>query len=211
MKKYKRYSAGFKEQALVKVYSRGNNQSIQSVANELNINLTTLKTWMKQSEQDVNKSAQPKSKRPEDWSPEERLAALQQSYGLLGEDLNTWCRERGVFIHQLEQWKTDFCSHGGAEDQREEARVLRALKTENQTKSDFIPHPELLDRQKELIVWYWNKMNEYDPDIFMKQIRYSLIGKDADIANWQERAFTSLRKKCEYLINVLGYQSWSNP
>ena len=132
MKKYKRYSAGFKEQALVKVYSRGNNQSIQSVANELNINLTTLKAWMKQSEQDVNKLAQPKSKRPEDWSPEERLAALQQTYSLLGEDLNTWCRERGVFIHQLEQWKTDFCSLGETGDQREEARILRALKAENQ-------------------------------------------------------------------------------
>jgi hypothetical protein len=52
---------------------------------------------------------------------------------LLGEDLNTWCRERGVFAHQLEQWKTDFCSHGDAEDQREEARALRALKVENQS------------------------------------------------------------------------------
>ena len=133
MKKYKRYSAGFKEQALVKVYSRGNDQSIQSVANALNINLTTLKTWMKQSEQDVNKPAPPKSKRPEDWSPEDRLAALQQSYSLLGENLNTWCRERGVFIHQLEQWKTDFCSHGDSEDQHKEARVLRTLKEENQS------------------------------------------------------------------------------
>jgi transposase-like protein len=57
MKKYRRYSAGFKEQALVKVYSRSNDQTIQSVANELNINLTTLKTWMKQKEQDVNKPA----------------------------------------------------------------------------------------------------------------------------------------------------------
>ena len=84
MKKYKRYSAGFKEQALVKVYNRGNDQSVQSVANELNIHLTTLKAWMKQKEQDVNKPARQKSKRPEDWSPEERLAALQQSYGLLG-------------------------------------------------------------------------------------------------------------------------------
>ena len=133
MKKYKRYSAGFKEQALVKVYSRGNDQSIQSIANELNINLTTLKTWMKQRQQDVNKTAQSKSKRPEDWRPEERLAALQQTYSLLGEDLNTWCRERGVFIHQLEQWKTDFCSQGGPEDKREEARVLRTLKEENQS------------------------------------------------------------------------------
>lgn len=81
MKKYKRYSAGFKEQALVKVYSRGNNQSMQSVADELNINLTTLKTWMKQSEQDINKPAPPKSKRPEDWSPEDRLVALQPFIG----------------------------------------------------------------------------------------------------------------------------------
>ena len=89
--------------------------------------------------------------------------------------------------------------------------ILPAMRTENQTKSDFIPHPELLDKQKELIVWYWNKMNEYDPDVFMKQIRYSLIGKDADKENWQEHAFTNLRKKSEYLINVLGYQSWSNP
>ncbi|WP_422614813.1 transposase [Methylobacter svalbardensis] len=48
-RKNKRYSAGFKEQVLVKVYSRGNDQSIKSVADELNINLTTLKTWMKQN------------------------------------------------------------------------------------------------------------------------------------------------------------------
>lgn len=87
--------------------------------------------------------------------------------------------------------------------------LLPALKTENQNKSDFIPHPELLDRQKELILWYWNKMNDYDSNVFMKQIRYSLIGKDGDTADWQEHAFTNLRTKCEYLITVLGYQSWS--
>jgi transposase-like protein len=132
MKKYKRYSAGFKEQALVKVYNRGNEQSIQSVANELNIHLTTLKTWMKQKEQDV-KPAPPKSKRPEDWSSEERFTALQKTYNLIGEDLNAWCRERGVFIYQLEQWKTDFCSQGDSVGKREEARILRTLKEEKQS------------------------------------------------------------------------------
>ena len=132
MKKYKRYSAGFKEQALVKVYNRSNDQSVQSVANELNIHLTTLKAWMKQKEQDV-KPAPPKSKRPEDWSSEERFTALQKTYNLIGEDLNAWCRERGVFIHQLEQWKTDFCSHGDSLDKREEARVLRTLREEKQS------------------------------------------------------------------------------
>ena len=133
MKTYKSYSVGFKEQALVKVYSRRNDQTIEMVANELNINVTTLKDWMKQSKKASNKTAPPISKRPMDWRPEERLSALQQSYSLLGDDLNTWCRERGVFAHQLEQWKIEFCSHGDITGAREDAQSLRVLKIENQS------------------------------------------------------------------------------
>jgi len=145
MKKYTRYSEDFKEQALAKVYSRGNERSIQGVADDLNINLQTLKKWMKKSELDSTSTIQPKSKRPQDWHPEERLAALHKTYCLNGEDLNAWCRERGVFAHQLEQWKTDFCSHGDSEGNREEARTLRTLKAENQR----LEH-ELLRKDKAL-------------------------------------------------------------
>ena len=42
-------------------------------------------------------------------------------------------RERGIFIHQLEQWKTDFCSQDDSVDKREEARILRTLKEEIQS------------------------------------------------------------------------------
>jgi hypothetical protein len=87
---------------------------------------------MKKSKLDSPKTLQPKSKRPQDWRPEERLVALHKTYSLSGEDLNTWCRERGVFVHQLEQWKTDFCSYAGSEESREEVRALRTLKAENQ-------------------------------------------------------------------------------
>jgi len=41
------YTEDYKEQALVKVYNRGD-RTIQSIAEELNINLFTLKNWMKQ-------------------------------------------------------------------------------------------------------------------------------------------------------------------
>jgi|GEM_PF-6707012 transposase-like protein len=37
MKTYRKYSEYFKEQALTKVYSRRNDQSIQDVASDLNI------------------------------------------------------------------------------------------------------------------------------------------------------------------------------
>jgi len=43
MKTYKQYSEYFKEQALVKVYNRNNDQTIEMVANELNINVTYIK------------------------------------------------------------------------------------------------------------------------------------------------------------------------
>jgi len=127
MKAYTRYSEDFKEQALTKVYTRGNNQSIQDVANDLNICLQTLKTWMKKTKLNGPRGRQSKSARPQDWQPEDRLTALQKSYGLIGEDLNAWCREQGVFVHQLEQWKADFCFQGGSSD----SRALQTLKADN--------------------------------------------------------------------------------
>ena len=88
MKTNIKYSEGFKEQALVKVYSRGNAQTIENIADDLNIRIQTLKTWMKKSKLDRNHALPLKSKRPQDWLPEERFTALQKSYSLLGEDLN---------------------------------------------------------------------------------------------------------------------------
>ena len=78
------YSTAFIEQALQKVYSRGN-QSITSVADELNMNHHTLRYWMKKQSMKVSNPAPAKEKRPSDWTVEEQLQALQESYGLIGE------------------------------------------------------------------------------------------------------------------------------
>jgi len=125
------YSEAFKEQALTKVLSRGN-RTILAVAKELNISVFTLKNWMKKTLPDDENRAPRPAMRPQDWRPEERLAALQESHGLAGEALNAWCRERGLFAHQLAQWKADFCGQAGASEGRAGARELRALKEENQ-------------------------------------------------------------------------------
>lgn len=125
------YSEGFKEQALSKVFSRGN-RTVQAVADELNISLHTLKNWMKNPLPERENKTARKAKRPQDWSPEERLLALQESHGLSGDALNAWCREHGLFAHQLAEWKADFCTSSKATDRREEASEMRALKAENQ-------------------------------------------------------------------------------
>jgi hypothetical protein len=86
---------------------------------------------MKKAKLDSPLDRQSKSKRPQDWCPEERLAALQKSYGLSGEDLNAWCRKQGVFIHHLEQWKANFCRQNGSSENRLAARTLQSLKADN--------------------------------------------------------------------------------
>ena len=72
------------------------------------------------------------ARRPEDWSLEERLMALQESHGLVvDEALNGWCRERGLFAHHLSQWRVDFCAVGGPGNRRENAQEVRELKHAN--------------------------------------------------------------------------------
>jgi transposase-like protein len=126
------YTPAFIEQALVKVYSRGE-RTIASIAKDLNLSHYTLKGWMRS-----RSKVQPKSlaglgtsgqdKRPQDWKPEEQLLALHQTHGLSEEERNAWCRERGLFAHHLVAWQQALLTPGSGATQQE----LRSLKDENQ-------------------------------------------------------------------------------
>ena len=126
----KQYSDEFREQALAKVYNRGK-RTIQEIADESNLSIHTLKTWMSNAASTDTPKTNP-AKRPQDWRPEERLQALQESHGLSEEALNAWCRQRGLFAHQLTQWKNDFCSVSSPRSGSDDRQTLRSLKAENQ-------------------------------------------------------------------------------
>ncbi|MGF6804928.1 transposase-like protein [Paraburkholderia sp. Clong3] len=124
------YSVEFKEQALSKVLQRGS-RTVGAVADELNVNVLTLRNWMRGTAAANRSSSSGHTRRPEDWSLEERLIALQESHGLADEALNGWCRERGLFLHHLAQWRADFCAVGAAGSRRESAQEVRDLKQAN--------------------------------------------------------------------------------
>jgi hypothetical protein len=129
------HSPAFREQALVKVYSRGS-RDIASVAQELNINVATLKGWMRdKSKRDklapgnaaMSQPAQ-SDKRPQDWKPAEQLLALMQTHGLSEEQRNAWCRENGLFAHHLVAWQQAFSNTASSSTDQQQ---LRGLKDEN--------------------------------------------------------------------------------
>lgn len=123
-----KHSAAFIEQALVKVFSRGD-RTVKAVADDLSINHHTLKYWMKHKSMIKSGVPTAKEKRPQDWTATEQMVALQESHGLSGDALPAWCRERGIFAHHLESWKAAFCAEG--KESTSGAREVRTLKDEN--------------------------------------------------------------------------------
>lgn len=100
------YTKAFRDQALVKVYNRGN-RTVQSIADDLNLNPWTLKNWMKLPKEAAGQ-ADLITKRPQDWSLSERFQLILDSQGKEGDTLNAWCREQGIFPHHLQAWRQDF-------------------------------------------------------------------------------------------------------
>ena len=108
-----RHSPEFQEQALSKARTRGK-RTLESVDTELNMPLGTLKGWLKRSglegEALPHAATLPGDVPARQWSHAQRLLALQESHALLGAALHAWCREKGLFGHQLKQWRDAFCA-----------------------------------------------------------------------------------------------------
>ena len=125
------HSNEFREQALSKVRQRGT-RSVRDVADELNMSAGTLRKWWAGSNRSTVEPA-PAAELPialaaESWSAAQRLLALQQIHGLSEVALNAWCREKGLFEHQLIAWRDAFCAIA-APEARDAKLALRELQT----------------------------------------------------------------------------------
>jgi len=141
-----RHSAEFKEQALTKVRQRGT-RTLESVADELSMSLGTLKQWLKvPSKKGSVQAVEPVALDglANAWTAAQRLQALLESFALSGPALHAWCREKGLFEHQLTQWRESFCSPVGPES-RESKAALREL----QVKHELL-HRELRRKERAL-------------------------------------------------------------
>lgn len=118
-----KYSAEFIDQARVKALSRGN-RSIASVAEELDVKFETLKKWLSRYSS-KRSDVVPKERRPHEWRREEQFAALLETHALNEEELNAWCRGRGLFPHHLEEWRAAFCKSDASSVKEPTAQSLR--------------------------------------------------------------------------------------
>ena len=128
------HSIAFQEQALIKVRERGA-RSVQDVANDLNMNVGTLRKWTSKSNRKVAAS-DPRALLPDDlpaqsWCTVQRFQALLETHAMPQTQLYAWCREKGLFEHQLKAWRDAFCT-APAGDARESKAALRELQVKHE-------------------------------------------------------------------------------
>jgi hypothetical protein len=82
---------------------------------------------------------------------------------------------------------------------------------DNHDKNDKIPTPELLLRQRELMIYYWELTYKHFPIRFQQETQVALLGKILfDSKNWQKTCMESLIQKCRFLIEVKGFEAYQN-
>jgi transposase-like protein len=98
-----RYPKEFKESIIQKMMPP-NAVSVSKLAKETGVTDTTLYNWRKEyRNQGVAVPAD--NSNPENWSVEDKLAVVVESMPLNEAEFGEYCRSKGLYAEQVEQWK----------------------------------------------------------------------------------------------------------
>ena len=79
-------------------------QSVAQISAELGIHVVTLYNWRKawRLQGEVVPASE---KEPEGWSAADRFTVVIETAGLNATELSAYCRERGLYLEQVERWR----------------------------------------------------------------------------------------------------------
>jgi transposase-like protein len=94
-----RYSEKFKARMVQRMVGPGR-LSANALSKEVGVAQPTLSLWLRQAGNlrgvKADDDARPPARRPEDWSPREKLAAVLEAEGISEAELGGWLRRRGL-------------------------------------------------------------------------------------------------------------------
>ena len=124
------YSQKFKVQSVENALSKGGEQTLKDIADDLRIGYSTLQRWIGLAKE--NKLEPPETnmlteKSPQSWTKAQRLEAVMDCHGLNDEQLSSYCRENGIYPHHVKKWKSEFLSENQSSDStsRQEQKKLK--------------------------------------------------------------------------------------
>ncbi len=114
------------------------NQSVAQVAREEGISEATLYNW-RSALRNRGVPVPGKMKDGGEWPSEARLAAVIETATMSEEALSVYCREKGLYPEQIQQWKQDFIEFSdlgeqtkkqARHEQRENEKRIKSLSRE---------------------------------------------------------------------------------
>ena len=134
------FNTSFKIQAVEKALNRGDNTTLTEIANSLGVGSSTLGKWItKAKNQEFETVSQNEianmidDKRPQDWTPEERLNMIVECASIDEDVCNARCRSQGIYPHHLKQWRDDFINGRSIKPKAVSPSELKTLKLENKS------------------------------------------------------------------------------
>lgn len=180
------YTPDFKNEMIRKMVAPGG-PSANVLATEVGVAQSTLSRWLREA---TTLPAVPKKKRkkapkaapsprpetpvaarrPQDWSPAEKLRVLQEADRLAGEDLGAMLRREGVHEAQLAQWRhaaNEAALHalGGRKQQSAAQKRIRTLEREVKRKDKALAEAAaLLVLQKKVRALWADEDGDTSPE-----------------------------------------------
>jgi len=124
-----RISDKTKEKIAKLVLHRSKNDTIRAIATKMSVSLSTVSRSVQQYKDNIQISAA-KERMPEQWSQQERLQAVLESYHLASEEQSAYCRSHGIYPHHISQWHQQI-KNNKMDKQAVEKIENKRLKAEN--------------------------------------------------------------------------------
>ena len=140
-----RYSPERKE-AVLKKMMPPHNRSIKQLSEEEGISEATLYNW-RQEARSKGILMPDADTGPEGWSARDKFAAVMESASLNQQETAEYCRRKGIYPHQLEQWRKA-CENANDWDRRANIKLKSEQKSNQKRIKDL--EKELKRKEKAL-------------------------------------------------------------
>jgi len=169
------YSAKFKARIVAKMVGP-HAVSANALSSEVGINQPTLSRWLREAHtvpamrKKTTRSVKNgvPARRPQDWSPEEKLRVVVEASGLADEERGAFLRKEGLHQAQLDEWlamaRSSLAVRKGTKRASPESKRIRELEREQRRKEKALAETAaLLVLQKKVRAIWGDEDDDTEP------------------------------------------------
>lgn len=99
------YSLGFKTAMIGKLLDNKSGLGLRELSEQSGVSITTLSNWSKAAKEGRIMDTPKRVKRVNNWTLKERFQAILETSKMSEEQLNAYCRQKGIFPNHITEWK----------------------------------------------------------------------------------------------------------